>query len=760
MRKIFTAALCVALFSVKSIAQVNWSFETCVEESFIIGDQLPSFNPFSINDLANNSGARVGLRGDFSEKIFGRVSLGVVEAGRIGYYQTKLVPVEFSGGISFYSMNEGSKYPLNWSGDLSIGSSFVRSQSETYNRSGRNSLSENFGFGLSLDVLQTPQSMISIGYRHYLFYGDNLDALPEKGGMDQLSRWYVNSSFDISNSKVGTIKNKSFSKIIENVDWYTSVEESFVIGDQNSSLNLLNLSNAANNSGIRTGISANFNEQFGIEGTFGVVGSARLNGFSTNLIPVELLGRYSFYSMGANEKYPLTWNGEAGPTVALVRSQTSSANRNGLNSVSNGISLGVSLDILSIQGNTMTIGYRHTFYGDDNIDGLTAQGGVDQLSRWQLSYKINILSKEQIDDAIIDFEESDLVPAPAKSNESLVENSEKKSFKDRLKRNRDSKTEDEQLKDNKTKSLGEKLKPRKRSRNNTKAADNRVKKGSTKKPKDKKSVKQRLTNIRELNKVNLNSQIAEINTLEENISDSRFSDLDSVSEAFAEQLAVNSEQQTVEENEHSNDPTDASAQVNEFIIEQSETMNNSPNSNLEERLDTMSDEISELKSLIQTLLSSNGAVTKVETPQNSETIEKLKTLSKEIDTILKSLGADTDQISKIESNQGVLNQALQSQQTKEPISMPDFKEIKVAKKKQLSRNEGYAIILKTFDSEDEAQLYASKISGSLGTPFVWELIPLKKYRVVLGIYTDNYEMLYKVEELKYYGYSPWVTRWY
>jgi hypothetical protein len=189
-------------------------------------------------------------------------------------------------------------------------------------------------------------------------------------------------------------------------------------------------------------------------------------------------------------------------------------------------------------------------------------------------------------------------------------------------------------------------------------------------------------------------------------------------------------------------------------------MTNSPNSNLEERLDTMSDEISELKSLIQTLLSSNGAVTKVETPQNSETIEKLKTLSKEIDTILKALGADTDQKSKIESNQGVLNQALQSQQTKEPISMPDFKEIKVAKKNQLSRKEGYAIILKTFDSEDEAQLYASKISGSLGTPFVWELIPLKKYRVVLGVYTDNYEMLYKVEELKYYGYSPWVTRWY
>ena len=108
----------------------------------------------------------------------------------------------------------------------------------------------------------------------------------------------------------------------------------------------------------------------------------------------------------------------------------------------------------------------------------------------------------------------------------------------------------------------------------------------------------------------------------------------------------------------------------------------------------------------------------------------------------------------------VPSKSVEPTQKETPLPKPDFKEINVSKKNQLSRKDGYAIILKTFDTAEEAQEYSSKISGSLGKPFVWELIPLKKYRVVLGVYTDNYEMLYKVEELKYYGYSPWVTRWY
>jgi|GEM_PF-1050660 len=694
MRNFIVFVVSTILFTPNLSAQLKWSFETSVEESFIIGDQLPSFNPISINDLANNSGARVGAKVDFKDKYFGRVSLGVIEAGRIGYYQTKLVPVELSGGIHFYSMNTSDKYPMQWNADISVGSSFVRAQSESYNRAGNNSLSENIGLGISLDVLQTQQSLISIGYRHYFFWGDNLDALQEKGGMDQLSRFYLNSSFDISSPNPGIIGNSRIGRLFESISWYTSVEESFVLGDQFSSFNLLNLSNAANNSGIRTGLSASVNEKFGIQATFGVVGSARLNGFSTNLIPVELLGRYSFYSMGQSERFPLTWSGEIGPGISLVRSQTSTNNIKGVNSVSNNLTLGLSLDVLKIDGNDISIGYRHTLYGDDNIDGKIADGVIDQLSRWQLSYRINLLTKNSKNDPIID-------PAGPTLDEESTEPSK------------------------------------------------REKQG-------KKTFKEKIAAIRELNKTNLNSTIVEIKSLEDNTSDDRFSHMDSVPEVVnhdeIESVDVNDDNVATSEKSSFSTNTKKQQTNNKALVS---------DSSVEQRIESMSSEIEELKGLIKSLLSDRDNEVVADKKEKQETIEKLKTLSKEIETILKSLEGDNATVSatKLRSPDPTEPIAVTKAEASQPEPKRDFKEINVSKNNQLSRKDGYAIILKTFDSAEEAQEYASKISRSLGKPFVWELIPLKKYRVVLGVYTDNYEMLYKVEELKYYGYSPWVTRW-
>jgi len=747
MRKFIVLVISAVLFAPNLSAQLKWSFETSVEESFILGDRLPSFNPISINDLANNSGARVGTKVNFNDKYFGRVSLGVVEAGRIGYYQTKLVPVEIAGGFQFYSLGNSPKYPLSWNADLSIGSSFIRAQSTTYNRAGNNSLSENIGMGLSLDLMQTQQALISIGYRHYFFWGDNLDALREKGGMDQLSRWYLNSSFDLAGSNSGSLSNKGLYKFLESVSWYTSVEESFVIGDQFSSLNLLNLSNAANNSGIRTGILTNVNDKFSLEASFGVVGSARLNGFSTNLIPVELLGRYSFYSMGKNDRFPLTWSGEVGPGISLVRSQTSTNNLKGLNSVSNSLSIGLSLDILKIDDNALAIGYRHTFYGDDNIDGLIAQGGVDQLSRWQLSYKIDLLSKAVEKDPIIELNESELKPEKKeqkkekkkkakKEDKTKIDQSDKKSLRQKLKRNKSNDQNE--------------AKPKKREKSKPKAR-------KQDRPKTKKTVKERIAAIRELNKTNLNSTIVEIESLEDNISDDRFSHMDSIPESNPQNdLGI---EETVE-------PSNISAPSSEenIISTGKEPIVNETlgaTSNVEKRLESMSEEIAELKSLIKSLLSNNGVEVVDEKNDNQETIEKLKSLSQEIETILKSLeSGEKNVLPNNTASTSVPSKPVEPTQKESPLPKPDFKEINVSKKNQLSRKDGYAIILKTFDTAEEAQEYASKIPGSLGKPFVWELIPLKKYRVVLGVYTDNYEMLYKVEELKYYGYSPWVTRWY
>jgi len=737
MRKFIVIAVSAVLFAPNVSAQLKWSFETSVEESFILGDRLPSFNPISINDLANNSGVRVGTKVNFNDKYFGRVSLGVVEAGRIGYYQTKLVPVELAGGLQFYSMGNSPKLPLNWNADLSIGSSFIRAQSSTYNRTGNNSLSENIGMGLSLDVMQTQQALISIGYRHYFFWGDNLDALQEKGGMDQLSRWYLNSSFDLSGSNSGSLSDNGIYKFLESVSWYTSVEESFVIGDQFSSLNLLNLSNAANNSGIRTGISTNVNEKFGLEASFGVVGSARLNGFSTNLIPVELLGRYSFYSMGKSDRFPLTWSGEVGPGISLVRSQTSTNNLKGLNSVSNSLTVGLSLDIFTIDGNDLAIGYRHTFYGDDNIDGLITQGGVDQLSRWQLSYRINLLSKAIEKDPIIELNESELIleKKEEKKDKKQIDKSDKKSLREKLKRNKSTNQKEE--------------KPEKRGRRKTKAR-------KQDQPKTKKTVKERIAAIRELNKTTLKETIVETESLEDNVSEDRFSHMDSIPESIPQNNLG------IEETVEASDISAPSSKENDISIGNDQIVKEplGANSNVEKRLESMSGEIAELKSLIKSLLSNNGVEVVDKKNDNQETIEKLKSLSQEIETILKSLEGGEENRPENTVSTSVPSKPVEPTKKETPLPKPDFKEINVSKKNQLSRKDGYAIILKTFDTAEEAQEYASKIPGSLGKPFVWELIPLKKYRVVLGVYTDNYEMLYKVEEMKYYGYSPWVTRWY
>ena len=64
--------------------------------------------------------------------------------------------------------------------------------------------------------------------------------------------------------------------------WYTSAEESFIIGDQISSINPVVISNAANNSGLRIGAYAELFRGISAEASLGVIGSARLGSFSKN----------------------------------------------------------------------------------------------------------------------------------------------------------------------------------------------------------------------------------------------------------------------------------------------------------------------------------------------------------------------------------------------------------------------------------------------------------------------------------------------
>jgi cell division septation protein DedD len=162
--------------------------------------------------------------------------------------------------------------------------------------------------------------------------------------------------------------------------YYTSVEESFVIGDQNASFNPLVISNAANNSGIRLGA---------------IIGSTRLNGFTTKLVPVEVLGQYEITTFGEVDYLPLQLKGNVGVGIALARAQSNSFNPAGTVGLAENFTLGASLDIIEIDNHILGIGYRHTFFTDDYLDATISEGGLDQLSRWFAYGKIDFTSKSK-----------------------------------------------------------------------------------------------------------------------------------------------------------------------------------------------------------------------------------------------------------------------------------------------------------------------------------------------------------------------------
>jgi hypothetical protein len=177
--------------------------------------------------------------------------------------------------------------------------------------------------------------------------------------------------------------------------YYTSVEESFVIGDQNATFNPLVISNVANNSGIRLGAILEINKKLCFESTLGVIGSTRLNGFTTKLVPVEVLGQYEITTFGEVDYLPLQLKGNVGVGIALARAQSNSFNTAGTVGLAENFTLGASLDIIEIDNHILGIGYRHTFFTDDYLDATISEGGLDQLSRWFAYGKIDFTSKSK-----------------------------------------------------------------------------------------------------------------------------------------------------------------------------------------------------------------------------------------------------------------------------------------------------------------------------------------------------------------------------
>ncbi len=174
---------------------------------------------------------------------------------------------------------------------------------------------------------------------------------------------------------------------------YTSVEESFVFGDQNASFNPFVISNAVNNSGIRLGAILEINDKLCFESTLGVIGSAKLNAFTTKLVPVEVLGHYEITTFGEIDYLPLQLNGNIGFGVALARAQSNNFNTAGTSGLAENFTLGASLDIIEIDNHLLGIGYRHTIFTDDYLDASISEGGRDQLSRFFAYAKIDLKSK-------------------------------------------------------------------------------------------------------------------------------------------------------------------------------------------------------------------------------------------------------------------------------------------------------------------------------------------------------------------------------
>jgi len=171
-----------------------------------------------------------------------------------------------------------------------------------------------------------------------------------------------------------------------------SAEECFLLGDYNSSFNILSLSNAANNSGIRIGYYKNHNQRFSTSVSLGVIGTSNRQYFSMKSVPVEILEHISLgtidgFSIG---DLPLLWQLDAGLSSALTTSTSTSFNLNRNASFSESLILGLSLQLINTERGELYIGYRHNFFIDDWLDGLVEGKGNDHLMRFQTTYRIKL----------------------------------------------------------------------------------------------------------------------------------------------------------------------------------------------------------------------------------------------------------------------------------------------------------------------------------------------------------------------------------
>lgn len=413
--------------------------------------------------------------------------------------------------------------------------------------------------------------------------------------------------------------------------YYTSVEESFVIGDQNASFNPFVISNAVNNSGIRLGAILEINNKLCFESTLGVIGSAKLNAFTTKLVPVEVLGHYEITTFGEIDYLPLQLNGCAGFGVALARAQSNSFNPAGTSGLAENFTFGASLDIIEINNHLLGIGYRHTIFTDDYLDGDLSEGGRDQLSRWFAYGKIDFA---------------------VKSNE-------------------------------------------------------------------------------------LKAQIAEknfqINQLESQLKKHSISDLKA-------------------------ETSDSAVLSTAPLIEDEELPEEGSSNSIENKV-------------ISEIIGTEG-----EKEKELDSIKSITTIHQELSDLNPNRFEFTDakdgnehpmqqpdkNTQYLENNNGLSSPKI-IEKEKESLDDEylDAAELTKPSKKSTKSSDNvtrkYAIVVGTFDNLEEAEQFIRKVPG--GKAFTTEIGPLGKFRVIYGLYPSvNEEVLYRLEELRFYGFKPWITK--
>ncbi len=173
-------------------------------------------------------------------------------------------------------------------------------------------------------------------------------------------------------------------------------EETFHNGDIRSSYSVFLPENLANNGGIRMGAYKNLNEYWSTELTVGLSStSGEGRKFQTKFLPVEALFNYNLLSSSVSELAKtsrLNAGLGLGSSYAQLLSETANANRSW--TFEEFVTAALTYDFKLTSNSHMNLGYRHSFFLSDYIDGNASQSLLrDNMSRFCIGFRVDLMSQ-------------------------------------------------------------------------------------------------------------------------------------------------------------------------------------------------------------------------------------------------------------------------------------------------------------------------------------------------------------------------------